>query len=158
MSVAAVALAASGIVVLFAMPASASSRPKGKISCTTMSGSTGSGTITISGCTGTATPGTGGSSVPLSIAVLADGGPVNWVSGFTTTFAAPTLASAKPKHCPGYVKPSRTNPNPAEPTLEKFSGSVTGDNSGMKVPGKFKGEVCIDQSGNFSAPKALKVN
>ena len=59
MSIAAVALATSGIVALFAMPASAKSNaPKGKITCTAMSGS--GSTITISGCSGTAVPGTGG--------------------------------------------------------------------------------------------------
>ena len=139
--------------------ASASSGPKGKIVCTTLSGSLGSGTITISGCSGTAVPGTGGSSMPLSIGLLASGGPVTWVNNNVTNFAAPVLASSKAiKHCPGYVKPPKGGPTPAEPSLEKFSGAVTSDNTGLKVPGKYKGEVCIDQSGNFSAPKPLKVS
>jgi len=146
-------------VTLNSGPASAKSTgPKGKIACTTMSGSVGSGTITISGCSGTAVPGTGGSSRPLSIAVLASGGPVTWVNGQVTNFSAPALASAKAKHCPGYVKPPKTGPAPSEPTLEKFSGAVTSDNTGLKVPGKYKGEVCISASGNFSAAKPLKIS
>jgi hypothetical protein len=141
--------------------ASASSGPKGKIACTTMSGSVSSATITISGCSGTAVPGTGGSSVPLSISVLASGGPVNWVNGKVTTFAAPALASASAKHCPGYVKSTKKAPySGSEPSLEKFSGTVTSDSTGLKVPGKYKGEVCIsnDSAGTFSAPKPLKIS
>jgi len=122
-----------------------------KIICTNMSGSTTSGTITISGCTG---GNTGGSSHALSIAVLANGGTVTWHSGTTTHFAKPALASAKATHCPGYVKGASS-----EPTLEKFSGQVTADTgNGIKVPGKYKGEVCISKTGTFSAPKALKVS
>jgi hypothetical protein len=159
MSVAAVALAASGVAVIFAMPASAASGPKGKITCTTMSGSVSSGEIKISGCTGTATPGTGGSSKELSITVLANGGPVTWSNNTVTHFSKPVLASAKATHCPGYVKSSKKHPySGSEPSLEKFSGTVTSDNSGLKVPGKYKGEVCISNSGTFSAAKALKIS
>jgi len=159
LGVAALALPISVLsVALNTAPASASSGPKGKITCTSMSGSTGSGTITISGCSGTSVPGTGGSSKPLSIAVLAAGGPVTWVNNDVTTFGRPVLGSASAKHCPGYVKPPKGGPTPAEPSLEKLSGAVTSDNTGLKVPGKYKGEVCISQSGSFSAPKALKVS
>jgi hypothetical protein len=35
---------------------------------------------------------------------------------------------------------------------------VTADTSGMKLPGKYKGAVCISTSGNITALKALKVN
>jgi hypothetical protein len=160
-SVAAVALASSGIVALFAMPASAASGPKGKITCTTMSGSTSSGHITISGCSGSASPGTGGSSTSLSITVLAAGGNVPWVNGKVTHFGAPTLASAKATHCPGYVKSSKKHPySGSEPSLDKFSGAVTSDNTGLKVPGKYKGEVCIagNSAGTFSAAKPLKIS
>ncbi len=136
-----------------------SSGPKGKITCTTMSGSLASGFITISGCSGSAVPGTGGSSEPLSIAELESGGPVNWVNGHVTNFAAPALTSANAKHCPGYVKSTKKAPySGPQPTLEKFSGSVTSDNTGLKVPGKYKGEVCISQSNNFSAGKPLKIS
>ena len=159
MSVAAVALASSGIVTLFAMPASASSGPKGKIVCTQMNGSLGSGTITIAGCSGSAVPGTGGSSVPLSIAVLESGGPVTWVNGNVTNFSKPVLASAKAKLCPGYVKSTKKAPySGPEPSLDQFSGAVTSDNSGMKVPGKYKGYICISSGGNFSAEKPLKIS
>jgi hypothetical protein len=146
-------------VTLNSGPASASSGPKGKVACTTMSGSVTSGTITISGCSGSAVPGTGGSSRPLSIAVLESGGPVTWVNGQVTNFSKPVLGSAKATHCPGYVKSTKKAPySGSEPSLEKFSGSVTSDNTGLKVPGKYKGEVCISQSGNFSAAKALKIS
>jgi len=159
MSVAAVALASSGIAVLFAMPASASSGPKGKVTCTTMSGSLPSETITIGGCTGTAVPGTGGHSIPLSILILANGGPVTWQSGAVTTFAKPKLGTAKATHCPGYVKSTKKAPySGPEPALDKFSGAVTSDNAGLKVPGKYSGEVCVSSAGNFSAAKALKIN
>ena len=157
MSVAAVALAVSGVAVLFAGPASAGG-PKGKVSCTTFSGSVLSGFITISGCSGTAA--TGPSSMPISISVLAGGGPVTWSNGNVTTFHAPTLGTAKPTHCPGYVKSTKkapyTGPEPSETT---FSGTVTADNSGMKVPGKYKGYICIHATTTaFSAAKALKIN
>jgi hypothetical protein len=159
MSIAAVALASSGIVTLFAMPASASSGPKGKITCTQMTGSLGSGTITLKGCSGSAVPGTGGQSVPLSIAVLANGGPVGWVSGATTNFGKPALVSKKATHCPGYVKSTKKAPySGPEPSLDQFSGAVTSDNSGMKVPGKYKGYICISAAGSFSAEKPLKVS
>jgi hypothetical protein len=157
MSVAAVALAASGIAVLFAMPASAKGGPKGKITCGTMSGSVPSGLITISGCSGSAVPGTGGSSIPLSITLLANGGPVTWVSGQVTTFGKPALGSKKGTHCPGYVKPPKGT-TPPEPSITTFSGVVTSDNAGLKVPGKYKGEVCISTANNFSAAKALKIS
>ncbi|HLI72891.1 MAG TPA: hypothetical protein VKU86_03350 [Acidimicrobiales bacterium] len=153
MSAAAVALAASGIVTALAGPASAKGGPHGKVTCTSMNGSTGSGTITLSGCSGTATPGTGGSSQPLSIAVLAAGGTVTWINNQTTTFGAPNLVGGNPKHCPGYAKGASS-----EPSDEKFSGQVTADTTGMKVPGKYKGEVCIDQSGNITARKPLKIS
>jgi hypothetical protein len=160
MSVAAVALAASGVAVLFAGPASAKAAgPKGKMTCTTMSGSVSSTQIKISGCTGSNTPGTGGSSKELSITVLANGGPVTWVNNNVTDFSKPVLGSAKATHCPGYVKSSKKHPYSGnEPSLEKFSGTVTSDNTGLKVPGKYKGEVCISDSGSFSAAKPLKVS
>ena len=102
-------------------------------------------------------PGTGGSSKPLSIAVLEAGGPVTWVNGHVTNFSKPALASAKARHCPGYVKSTKKAPySGTEPSLEKFSGTVTSDNTGLKVPGKYKGEVCISQSGSFSAREAVE--
>jgi hypothetical protein len=154
MSVAAVALAASGVMVLVSGPASAkSSGPKGKTTCTTENGSVSSGYITIGGCSSTGTPGTGSSSEPISISLLANGGPVDWVSGAVTTFAKPALATKNAKHCPGYVKGAAS-----EPSVEQYSGSVVSDNSGLKMPGKFKGAVCISTSGTFSASKPLKLS
>jgi len=147
---------------VLALPGTASAKssgPKGKITCTGMNG-TETGTITISGCSGTAVPGTGGGSKPLTVASLATGGPVTWVNNQVTTFSAAALnTSGKPKHCPGYVKPPKgSTSTPAEPSLIKFSGQVTGDNSGLKLPGKFKGEVCVSQSGVITAAKPLKVS
>ncbi|HEY3723105.1 MAG TPA: hypothetical protein VGN59_07050 [Acidimicrobiia bacterium] len=107
--------------------------------------------MTISGCTGTAN--TGGASTPLPVSTLAAGGTVTWVSGKTTTFAAPTLTATNAKKCPGYVKGASSNPS-----ADKFKGAVTADTSGMKVPGKFHGAVCISPSGDITALKTLKVN
>ena len=162
MSVAAVALAVSGVAVLFAGPASAAGKvkpPHGKVTCTTMSGSTGSGQIKLSGCTGSAVPGTGGSSMELSIAVLAAGGNVTWTNGKVTDFGTPALVYKKATKCPGYVKSSKKHPySGPEPSLEQFGGVVHSDNTGMKVPGKYKGYVCISDSGSFSAEKPLKIS
>ncbi|MGZ4756115.1 MAG: hypothetical protein ACXWA9_14490 [Acidimicrobiia bacterium] len=129
--------------------------PKGKITCTTVTG-TATGTVTISGCSGTGN--TGGASNPLPTASLAVGGTVTWVSGKTSTFGVAALVATKATKCPGYVKPPKTGPAPTEPTAFKFSGAVTADNSGMKVPGKFKGAVCVSTSGDITALKVLKVN
>ncbi len=162
MSAATLALAASGIAAVFAVPATAaSSKPHGKITCTQINGSVSSGFVTISGCSGSAVPGTGGSSQPLPFASLVSGGTIDWVNGQTTTISQPTLvANSKPqqaKKCPGYIKPTKTNPNPSgEPTLEKFTAAVTADSTGLKVPGKAKGEACIDSAGNITAPKPTK--
>ena len=102
------------LAAVLALPGAASAKssgPKGKITCTAMNGSETSGTITISGCTGTALPGTGGGSKPLTVASLATGGPVTWVNNQVTTFLPPALnTSGKPKHCPGYVKPPKREP------------------------------------------------
>jgi hypothetical protein len=147
---AALALSISGVALVSGGQAWAASGPKGKATCTTVTG-TASGTVTISGCTGTAN--TGGASMSLPTVSLALGGTVTWVSGKTTTFGSAALAATSPKKCPGYVKGAATNP-----TADKFAGAVTADTSGMKVPGKFKGAVCISPSGNITALKALKVN
>jgi hypothetical protein len=115
----------------------------GKISCTTITGNAAS-TITISGCTG---GNTGGSSQPIPASALATGGTVTWVSGSTTTISAPTLTSTSAKKCPGYVKGGSNNPS-----ADKVSGTVTGDTGdGIKVPGKYKGAVCIASDGTVSA-------
>lgn len=114
-----------------------------KISCTTITGNA-SSTITISGCTG---GNTGGSSKPVEAASLASGGTIDWVSGSTTTFNQPTLKSVSAKKCPGYVKGGSNNPS-----AESAKGTVTADTGdGIKVPGKFSGEVCISSSGAITA-------
>jgi hypothetical protein len=56
------------------------------------------------------------------------------------------------------VKPVKGQPAPKEPSADKFTGNVTGDTSGMKVPGKIKGAVCISTTGVITALKPLKVN
>jgi hypothetical protein len=113
------------------------------IKCTSISG-TATGTITISGCTG---GNTGGSSNPEPASTLASGGTIDWVSGSTTTFGSPTLKSVSATKCPGYVKKGSNNPS-----AESAKGTVTADTGdGIKVPGKFSGEVCIASNGDISA-------
>ena len=126
--------------------------PKGKTVCSSISG-TASTTVTISGCVDSNGANTGGGTQPLTVASLAGGGTVTWDSGFTSTFSAATLTSTSPKHCPGYVKGAAT-----EPTADKIAGTVTASTAGFKIPGTYKGEVCIDQSGNITNPKPLKVS
>ena len=149
------ALAIPASVALVALDGSQAlaSGPRGKVTCSNMNGSVSGGTVTLSGCTDVNGANTGPGSQPVSIALLAGGGTLTWDSGLTTTFSAPVLVSTKAKKCPGYVKGASS-----EPSAEKFSGQVTADTSGLKVPGKFKGAVCISQSGNITALKALKAN
>jgi hypothetical protein len=143
-----------------AVPASEAfaSGPSGKTSCSTASGSIGSGFITISGCVDSKGASTGGGTGPESIALLGNGGTITWNSGKTTTFAKPTIVAGNAKKCPGYVKPPKGQTNPNNPTEDKFSGVVTGDTSGMKVPGKYKGDICITHAGAFSELKPMKVS
>ena len=115
---------------------------------------TATGTVTISGCSG----GINGPSTPVPTTTLATGGTIHFPSG-TVTFGSPTLVAAKATHCPGYVKSTKKKPyTGAEPSLFKFSGSVTASTvSGLKAPGgKYKGEACSSASGAISAAKALK--
>jgi hypothetical protein len=120
------------------------------IVCTTLVGTV-SGTSVISGCTG---GNTGGHSNSLSSLSLVTGGPVSWVSGSSTTFGAPVVAATSAKKCPGYVKGATTNP-----TADKISGVVSADTGdGIKVPGKFKGAVCISAAGgNLSLLSPMKI-
>lgn len=150
--VAALAIPASGLSLALSSGVASAAGPKGKTVCTGVNG-TASTTITISGCTDSNGANTGGGSQPISAAALATGGTVTWLSGFTATFSAPTLVSTSAKHCPGYVKGGSSNP-----TADKFSGAVTGSTAGFKVPGTFKGEVCISSTGVITAPKPLKVS
>ena len=146
---AALALAA-GLALVSGGQAGAATGPKGKVVCTTITGTV-SGTITVSGCSGTANTGT--QTQPIPTASLASGGTITWQSGKTTTISAATIVSKNAKKCPGYVKGASSNPS-----ADKFSGTVTADTSGMKVPGKYKGAVCISTSGNITALKPLKAN
>jgi hypothetical protein len=152
--VAALSIPAAGAsLALSGGAASAASGPKGKTVCTTISG-TASTTVTISGCTDVNGANTGGGSQPLTVGALANGGTVTWDSGFTSTFSAATLVSTSAKHCPGYVKNGTSNP-----TADKISGTLPGpDTAGFKIPGKYKGEVCISSTGVITNPKPLKVS
>jgi len=158
MLAAALAIAASGATLaLSGSQAWAKGGPNGKMTCTGLNG-TETGTITISGCTDSGSA-TATQSQPLVTTALATGGTVTWTNATTSTFAAPVLVSIKAKKCPGYVASTKKNPySGPEPSADKFSGSVTADTSGLKIPGKYKGEVCISASGNVTALKALKVS
>lgn len=145
LTMAAMAIPIAGLTVGLAGPAGAAV----KITCTTMSGSA-SGTTTISGCTG---GNTGGGSGPLSSTALATGGTIHWLSGSTTTLAAPVLTATSAKKCPGYVKGAASNP-----TADKFTAPVTSDTGdGIKVPGVAKGAVCLSTTATITALKALKI-
>jgi hypothetical protein len=141
----------AGLAMVSAGPAwgAAAPKPKGKVLCTTVTGTV-TGTITISGCSGTAN--TGASSQPLSVGALASGGTVTWASTKTSTFSAAVTSATNAKKYPGYVKGAQSNPSAI-----KFSGTVTADTSGMKIPGKYKGAVCVNGN-NITALKPLKAN
>jgi hypothetical protein len=128
------------------------------IVCTGFNGSVSSGMVQATGCTPAST---GGSSQSLSIAVLASGGVVPWTqTPNNTTFATPKTKSAVGKKCPGYIKPTKTNKHPTEPSLVTFSGKVTADTGdGIKIPGKYSGAVCIgtDMDQTITAEKPLKI-
>jgi hypothetical protein len=154
----AAALAIPASVVLMTLDggqALAASGPKGKTVCSGLSGSTASGHVQLSQCvdanfTG---GGTGGGTGLLSISVLTNGGPVTWNSGKVTTFGMPTLITKNAKHCPGYVKGGSSNP-----IADQFQGAIPTDNAGFKVPGKYKGQVCITSAGVISILKPLKIS
>src|SRR5262249_6567213 len=114
------------------------------------------GSITVSGCSGTANTGT--QTQPIPTASLASGGTITWASGKTTTISAATIVATNAKKCPGYVKPPKGQTSSSNPTADKVSGTVNADTSGLKVPGKYKGAVCISSSGNITALKPLKAN
>jgi hypothetical protein len=122
----------------------------GKLSCTTITGNE-SSTIVVSGCTG---GNTGGGSLPLTALALATGGTVNWVSGSSTTIAAPALTTISAKKCPGFVKGATSNP-----LAESFTASVTADNGdGVLLPSTAIGEVCVGTDGSITALKPLALS
>src|ERR1700722_9579802 len=132
--------------------------PNGKETCASIAGNATSG-IYITGCVGSGTANNGGASEQLSETALATGGPVPWVNGKVTDFGTPVLTSTSAKKCPGYVKSTKKAPySGPEPSADKILGSITSDNSGLKIPGTFKGEVCISNTGNVTSPKALKLS
>jgi len=117
----------------------------GKMSCTTITGNA-SSTIVISGCTG---GNTGGMSAPLTAVALATGGTIHWVSGSSTTIAAPTLTSIPATKCPGYSKGASSNPS-----AESVSANVTADTGdGILLPSTSVGEVCIGTDNSITALK-----
>jgi hypothetical protein len=120
----------------------------GKIECTTLSGNA-SSTVTVSGCTG---GNTGGSSKPINATALATGGTITWVSGSTTTIAAPALTSISAKKCPGYVKNGAS-----EPSADSFTANVTADTGdGVLLPSTAIGQVCIGTDGSITALKKME--
>ncbi len=117
------------------------------LTCTSASGNIGAD-LTVSGCTG---GDTGGGSAAFVALDLATGGTIPWLSGGSTTIAAPTTAPTSAKSCPGYVKNALTNP-----TAESFTAVVTADTGdGLKLPGSAKGAVCIASDGTLSILKPL---
>jgi hypothetical protein len=124
---AALALPIGGAIAFSAGPAGASA--KSTITCTKVSGNIAT-SVKLKGCNGN----TGTKSKAIPIASFAGGGTVTWKSGKTTTFAAPTTGTGT--KCPA----SSTN------TDETFSGTVSADTTGSAkpIPGKYKGEVCIN--------------
>ncbi len=152
---AALAIPASGLSLALANgTAFAGGGPNGKTTCSTITG-TASGTITISGCVDGGSASTGGGSQPVATSSLATGGTVTWLSSHTTTFSAATLTATSAKKCPGYNKANGSN----NPTADKFSGTITADNAGFKLPGSYSGAVCISNDSNhdITALKPLKV-
>jgi hypothetical protein len=103
------------------------------ITCNKLSGNAAT-TVKLAKCNGN----TGTKSKALSVTTLAEGGVVNWKNGRTTTFKAPKLTTGT--NCP------------SGDTDEVFKGKVSADTTGSArpIPGKYKGEVCIDGSGNIS--------
>jgi hypothetical protein len=158
MLAAALAIPLSGVTLaLGGGQAWASKGPNGKMTCTSVTG-TASGNITVSGCTDTGSA-TATASDPLPATQLASGGTVTWTNGKTTTVGAPAITSTSAKHCSGYVKSTKKAPySGPEPSADKFSGSVTADTSGLKVPGKIKGAVCISSSGSVTDLKPIKIS
>ena len=147
---AAMAIPAFVLSVTLANPALAKSKgPDGKITCTSLTGSA-TGSATLSGCTGTKTAadaGGGGATIPAA-ASLEAGGTVKWNNGDTTSFNSPTVTGTSAKKCPAAYNSS----------AEKFKGTVTSDNTGVKVPGKFSGEICLSNTGSFVNKGNVKVS
>jgi hypothetical protein len=119
-----------------------------KITCTTISGTV-SGDITVSGCTG---GNTGGASEPAPALSLEYGGTTDWVSGSTTTVAAPVTTAVAATKCPGYVH-GQTATNPSALSVVSAVTGDTGD--GILLPATSTGEVCVTQAGVITALKSF---
>ncbi len=158
MFVAALAIPLAGATAAFgssqAWAAAKAKGPNGKVTCSTVTGNVLT-TITVSGCSNFGSALFSSSSDATSVGTLSSGGTVVWSNGDSVTFNAPNVTLPSAKHCPGYVKPAKGQPAPTEPTAAKFSGVVTADVGGLKLPGKFKGEVCISQTNNITAAKPM---
>jgi len=148
---AALAIPLSAMSLALTNGVASASGPNGKTTCSSLSGTVSS--LTISGCVDSGSAHTGGGTPPFSGTVLASGGTVTWNSGFTSTSAAPTLTATSAKKCPGYVKGGSSNP-----TADKVSAAVTASTVGFKVPGLFKGKVCISSTGAITNLGPLKVS
>jgi hypothetical protein len=150
MLAAAIAIPVSGFS---ALAISGQAGAAAKITCLAFNGSVSSGQVQAQSCSG---GNTGGSSQELSIAVLGSGGNVPWtMTPNNTTFGAPTEKTVAATKCPGYVKHASSNPSAVS-----FKGAVTADSGdGLKIPGKYAGEVCIsnDADGTITALKKLTV-
>lgn len=146
LTVAAILIPVAGVTLGFVGTAGAT----GKLQCTSLSGNA-STTVTLSGCTGGRT---GGSSQAVNSATLATGGTIPWVSGTTTTIAAPALTTISAKHCPGYVKNASS-----EPAAESFTATITGDSGdGILIPATLSGEVCVGTDGSITLLKTVKAS
>ena len=157
MLAATVAIPVAGLAVAVGGGPAWAKGPNGKLVCSSIAGNA-SG-IQITGCSdkGSATGVT--NSAELSETALATGGTVPWNNGTHTVFGSPTLTTTSAKKCPGYIKSTPKAPySGPEPSADNLSGSVTGDTAGLKVPGTYKGEVCISNSGNVTSPKPLKIS
>lgn len=137
MAAAALVIPVAGVAVGFSSPAFAKAA---SITCKSISGT--ESTAVLSECTGGHT---GGSSEPLN---LADGGPIDWVSGSVTTVAKPKASFPSAKKC---IKMYG-----AGSTAAAIKDTVTKDTGdGIKVPGKVTGAVCIN-GGNVYPDKPFK--
>ncbi len=138
---AAMTIPVSLVTVAFTSPALAKTKPEHSITCKTISGSLSTG-INLSGCNGN----TGGGASNLSTTALANGGTVQWTNGTTTTFAAPTLGSAKNSKCKA-----------TGDSVVTFTGAVTADTSGLTNLGTYFGEVCVVGGSTITGLKPFKI-
>ncbi len=127
----ATALPIGGAIALTGSPAGASTVT---IKCGVLTG-TETGTTQLSSCNAN-----GGSTKAAQTSTLLTGGTIKWANGDKTTFGAPTVTSVATPNCVT-----------AGSSEDSVKGAVTKDKDHtVAVPGKYKGDVCIDPSGNLS--------